>query len=43
MSKPKIVYRDAITGRFVTRAFAEANPSTTVRHEYREKPCEEWR
>ena len=23
------VYRDAVTGRFVTKAYAEANPDTT--------------
>lgn len=29
--KTRIVYRSAITGRFVSRAYAEAHPETTVR------------
>lgn len=31
MSKPAYVYRSAITGRFVSKAYAEAHPDTTVR------------
>jgi hypothetical protein len=27
----RYLYKSAITGRFVTRAYAEANPATTVR------------
>lgn len=30
--KPVVRYRSAITGRFVSRAYAEANPDTTVKH-----------
>lgn len=26
-----IIFRDAITGRFVTKKYAEENPSTTVK------------
>lgn len=29
--KLRIIYRDAGTGRFVSRSYAEANPLTTVR------------
>lgn len=29
--KPWYVFRDAITGRYVNRAYAFLNPSTTVR------------
>jgi hypothetical protein len=29
--RPRYAYKSAITGRFVSRAFAEANPTTTVR------------
>ena len=29
---PVVRYRSAITGRFVSRAYAEANPDTTVAH-----------
>lgn len=33
------VFRSAITGRFVSRLFAQLRPSTTVRHERpRKKP-----
>jgi hypothetical protein len=28
--KTRIVYRSAITGRFVTKAYAQRNPKTTV-------------
>lgn len=31
MKKNRIFYRDAVTGYFVSREYAEANPSTTVR------------
>lgn len=32
MSKPKAYrYRSAITGRYVSQAFAKRNPSTTIR------------
>jgi hypothetical protein len=30
--KKRIIYRSAITGRFVSRAYAEANPDTTCLH-----------
>lgn len=29
--KRRYVYKSAITGRFVSRAYAEANPETTVK------------
>lgn len=29
----RYIYRSAITGRFVSKAYAEANPETTVRQE----------
>lgn len=29
--KPVYRYRDAVTGKMVSKAYAEANPSTTVR------------
>lgn len=29
--KPRYVWRDAETGAFVTKAYAKANPKTTVR------------
>jgi hypothetical protein len=29
--KPRWVYRSSITGKFVSKAFAEANPDTTYR------------
>lgn len=33
MAKPKVkvIYRDAITGRIVTKEYAEKNPKTTVK------------
>lgn len=30
MTKPFIRYRSAITGKFVSKAYADANPDTTV-------------
>ena len=30
--KIRTIYRSAVTGRFVSRAYAEANPDTTVAH-----------
>lgn len=30
--KPHVRYRSAITGRWVTEAYAKAHPETTVRH-----------
>ena len=30
-------YRSAVTGRFVSAEFAEANPDTTVAHRYTER------
>lgn len=30
--KPQVCYRSAITGRWVTEAYAKAHPKTTVRH-----------
>jgi len=30
-AKPRYIYRSAITGRFVSKAYAEANPETTIR------------
>lgn len=29
----RYVYRSAATGHFVSRAYAEANPETTIRHQ----------
>lgn len=29
--KPRFVYRSAVTGKFVSKAFADANPETTFR------------
>lgn len=29
---PRYLYRCAVTGRWVSRAYAEAHPDTTVRH-----------
>lgn len=29
--KKQVVYRDAVTGKFVTKEYAEANPKTTVK------------
>ena len=34
----KVNFRDAGTGRFVTRKYAEGNPKTTVRERGRLKP-----
>lgn len=34
----RYVYRSAITGRFVSKAYAEQNPDTTVRSMARRKP-----
>ena len=30
--KPWTIYRSAVTGRFVSRAYAEAHPDTTISH-----------
>lgn len=27
----RTIYRDAVTGRFVSKSYAQANPKTTVR------------
>jgi len=35
MTERRTVYRDAISGKFVTRAFADAHPATTVAHRYK--------
>jgi len=35
MSRVIVVYRDAGTGRFVSRAYAEAHPETTIAHHYK--------
>jgi len=29
----RFIYRSAVTGRFVSKAFAEANPAITIRQE----------
>lgn len=39
--KARYVYRSAETGRFVSAAYAKANPKTTIRHEARPKVCKE--
>jgi hypothetical protein len=31
-TRPVVRYRSAITGRFVSRVYAEANPDTTIAH-----------
>ena len=31
MAEDQVVYRDAVTGEFVTEEYAKANPETTVR------------
>ena len=31
--KPRVFYRSSKTGRFVSKAYAEANPDTTTREE----------
>lgn len=36
--KPGGRYRSAITGRYVSAAYAAANPDTTVRESVKEKP-----
>lgn len=36
-ARVQVVYRSAITGRFVTREYAEAHPDTTVAHRYKPK------
>lgn len=35
--KPYYLYRSAITGKFVSREYAEANPKTTVRVKVKKK------
>lgn len=35
--KQIVRYRSAVTGRFVSKEYAEANPTTTVRHVWRRK------
>jgi len=35
--KPRTVYRSAITGRFVSKAYADADPDTTVAHTIKPK------
>lgn len=35
--KTRVVYRCAITGRWVSKAYAEANPTTTVAHTIKAK------
>jgi hypothetical protein len=35
--KPWYVFRDAVTGRYVSRLYALAHPSTTVRQRVRRK------
>lgn len=37
-AKTRYIYRSAITGKVVTRAFAIANPTTTVRERVKVKP-----
>ena len=32
MSKTRIIYRSAVTGKFVGKDFAKANPRETIRH-----------
>jgi hypothetical protein len=31
---PRVIYRDAGTGRIVSKDYADANPDTTIRQEY---------
>lgn len=35
LANPRFVFRDAVTGQFVTRLYALAHPSTTVRERRR--------
>lgn len=35
LKKKRWLYRSSVTGRYVTKAFAEANPGTTYRVEAR--------
>lgn len=37
----KYRYRSAITGRFVSKDFAEANPDTTIRETVKDEVCED--
>lgn len=32
-TEPKYIYRDSITGKFVKKEYADANPDTTQAHE----------
>lgn len=36
--KKRIIYRSAITGKFVSKEFANENPDTTVREQKEVKP-----
>ena len=31
--KPRVIYRSAITGKFVSREYAEAHPDTTIKQQ----------
>ena len=39
MNTKRFRYRSAITGRYVSEAFARRNPSTTVREALKVKRC----
>lgn len=34
IGQARVVYRDAVTGRMVSKDYADANPDTTIRQEY---------
>ena len=38
MSKDRYVYRDAITGKFISKEYAEAYPRTTVKERMKQLP-----
>lgn len=40
MSETKYIYRDAETGEYVTKEYAEANPNTTIRQTVKESSDE---
>lgn len=38
MTKTKVIYRSAITGKFVSKEYYEANPDTTIKQVIKKKP-----
>jgi hypothetical protein len=41
--KTKTIYRNAITGEIVTKAYAKANPETTEKETVKPAPKKPWR